>query len=174
MLVKVTWLRATQAHSCGSIRDPVAAGVERHSMALCHSSSVGCMWRLNGVLTAGVAGIVQFVRWQAPTYLALIICAVRRRLQRALQSTLVIASSQQLPYLLGGVLDIGGRYGLDSRCERAKVEVGGAVGVQRVNVDGPPVDVGHGDECVASLIGIRGGSRVGAAGCRGAVVCRRA
>lgn len=174
MLAEVTWLRATPVHSCGSVHANVAADVERHLMALCHSTSVVCMWRLNGVPTAGVAGVVQFVRWQAPTYLALIICAVRRRLQCTLQSTLVIASSQQLPYLLGGVLDIGGRYGLDSRCERAKVEVGGAVRVQRVNVDGPPVDVGHGDECVTSLIGIRGGSRVGAAGCRGAVVCRRA
>jgi hypothetical protein len=139
-------------------------------MALCHSGSVGCMWRLNGVSTADVAGVVQVVRKQAPTYLALIICAVRRRLQCTLQSPLVIASSQQLPYLLGSVLDIGGRYGLDSRCERAKVEVGGAIRVQRVNVDGPPVDVGHDGECVTSLSGIRGGRRVGVAGCRGAVV----
>jgi hypothetical protein len=64
VLAKVTWLRATQVHSCGSVRDPVAAGVERHLMALCHSGSVGCMWRPNGVrvLMAGVAGVVQVAR----------------------------------------------------------------------------------------------------------------
>ena len=73
--------------------------------------------------------------------------------------------------MLGGVLDVGGRYGLDSRCERAKVKVGGAVRVQGIDVDRPPVDVGHDGGCVMVGIGAREGGSESAAGCRGVVVC---
>lgn len=73
--------------------------------------------------------------------------------------------------MLGGVLYVGGRYGLNSRCERAKVEVGGAVRIQGIDVDRPPVDVGHDGSCTIAFIGVRKGGGRSAAGCRGVVVC---
>lgn len=121
-----------------------------------------------------VVVVVVLGREQATTYLALVIGAVRRGFQGALKSTLVVASSQQLPYLLGGVLDVGGRYGLDSRCERAKVKVGGAVRVQGIDVDGPPVDVGHAGGCAMSVGGLSEGGGVRAGGCEGVAECRGA
>lgn len=74
--------------------------------------------------------------------------------------------------MLGGVLDVGGRDRLDRRCERAKVEVGGAVRVQGIDVDGPPVDVGHAGG-FAIRFGFGGGSEgdsVRAVGCEGVAV----
>jgi hypothetical protein len=40
-------------------------------------------------------------------------------------------------------LDVGSRDRRNGGGERAQVKVGGAVGIQRVYVDCPPVDVGH-------------------------------
>jgi len=57
-------------------------------------------------------------RHWAIAYLALFISAIGWVLQGALQSTLVVAAAQQLPYLLCSVLDIGGRYGRDGGSER--------------------------------------------------------
>jgi hypothetical protein len=57
--------------------------------------------------------------------------------------------------LLGVVLDIGRRDRRNGGSEGAQVEIGGAVGVQGVNVDGPPVDVGHGGWWVVGDSGAR-------------------
>lgn len=74
-------------------------------MVLSHSHNLGCI-QCASTVDVAVVGLVS--RKQAPTYLALVIGSVRRRLQCALQSALIIPSSQQLPYLLRSVLHIGG------------------------------------------------------------------
>ena len=96
------------------------------------------------------------------TYLALVVCAVGRVLQRALQSSLVVAAPQQLAYLAGEGLDIGGGDGGDCGGEGAEVEVGGGVRVEGVNVDCAPVDVGHDG---GGVLGRLGGQEQGREGC---------
>lgn len=54
--------------------------------------------------------------------------------------------------MLGKILDIGGGDGRNGGSEGAKVEVGGAVGIQGINVYRPPVYVGHGGSCALSTL----------------------
>ena len=107
-----------------------------------------------------VAAVDVVSREQVPTYLALVVSSIRCRLQCALQSALIVSSSQQLPYLLRSVLDVGGRYGLNGRCEGGQVEIGGAVRVEGVDIDRPPVDVGHYEGSTGASIGVGEGSSV--------------
>jgi hypothetical protein len=78
------------------------------------------------------------------TYLALGVCAIRRVLERALERAGAVSAAQELADLACERLDVGARHGRNRGRERAHVEVGGGVGVQRVDVDCAPVDVGHG------------------------------
>lgn len=83
--------------------------------------------------------------WRA--YLSLVVGAIGRVHQCALQRALVVAAAQQLAYLLGIVLHVGRRHGRRGGRQRAQVKVGGAVGVEGIDVDGAPIDVCHGGSC---------------------------
>lgn len=78
------------------------------------------------------------------TYLALRVCAVWGVLERTLERTGAVAAPQELPDLACERLDIGGGDGGHRGREGAEVKVGGGVGVERIDVDDAPVDVGHG------------------------------
>ena len=77
------------------------------------------------------------------THLSFVVCTIRWILQSPSQSTFRIAASEQLFDLTGESLHIVGSDRLDVRSEGAEVEVGRALGVQQVDVDCPPVYLGH-------------------------------
>ena len=78
------------------------------------------------------------------TDLSSLISAIRRVLQRSLQSALTVTTSKELPDLASKCLDIGRRHWCNGGRERAEVEVGGGFGVEGVNVDRAPVERRHG------------------------------
>jgi hypothetical protein len=81
------------------------------------------------------------VPWIA--YLALLVCAIGRVLQRSFQGLFRLARSHQLLDLAGKRLDIFGRDGLDGGGEGREVEVVRGFRVERVDVECSPVEVGH-------------------------------
>ena len=78
------------------------------------------------------------------TYLALLVGAIRCVLQSALQRALAVSPSQKLADLACKRLDVGGGHGGYGGGEGGEVEVGGGVGVESIDVDGPPIEGGHG------------------------------
>lgn len=70
-------------------------------------------WEHRGVARGGAEG-----RCTA-TYLALVVCAIWGVLEGSLQRALVVTASEQLPYLLGEALDVGGGDGRDGGGEGA-------------------------------------------------------
>ena len=64
---------------------------------------------------------------------------IRRVLQRAPQGALGIAAAQQLPDLLAQGHDLGVRDGREGGVQCGRVEVGGRVRVEGIDVDGAPV-----------------------------------
>jgi hypothetical protein len=85
-------------------------------------------------------------------YLSLVVCPIWWVFQCALQSAFIVSAPQQQPYLLCIVLYVGCRHGRDGGHEGAQIKVGGAVRVQGINVDGAPIDGGHGGSC--SVLGL--------------------
>jgi hypothetical protein len=75
--------------------------------------------------------------------LALVVGAVRGALQRAAQRALGIAAAEELAHLLADGADLAVGDGGERGVERGGVEVGGGVGVERVDVYGAPV-IGEG------------------------------